>query len=74
MKPEDTYEYGGVAYYKKSGKVASYPKSMENRCMLVCLNDTKNEEECSDCCVEKIPASDDGCLSFCIASCQDYYE
>jgi hypothetical protein len=73
-KPEETYEYGGVTYYKKSGKVASYPKSMESRCMLVCLNDTKNEEECSDCCVDKIPANDPGCLNFCITSCGDYYK
>ena len=68
-----TFVYGGVTYDKKTGKVVLYPKSMEDRCMLVCLNNTKTEDDCSDCCVEKIPISDPGCLNFCITSCQDYY-
>jgi hypothetical protein len=69
-----TYEYGGVTYDKQSGRVKSYPKSMEARCMLPCLNNTTNEDDCEDCCLDNIPANDDGCINFCIASCQDYFD
>jgi hypothetical protein len=71
----DTHEYGGVTYDNNTGKIVSYPKEMEARCMLACVNDTyKNEDECSDCCVEKISASDSGCLTFCIQSCHEYHD
>lgn len=71
---KQTYEYGGVTYDKKTGKILSYPKSMEARCMLPCVSDTNNADDCADCCVDKIPANDDGCMNFCITFCQDYYE
>jgi hypothetical protein len=76
VKPKDdnTYDYGGVTYDKKTGKVVSYPKSMEARCMLPCVTGNTNADDCADCCTDKIPASDDGCMNFCITFCEDYYD
>jgi hypothetical protein len=72
-QPQETYQHGGVTYDKKSGKIVSHDQSMDKRCVVDCLNNTKNEEDCSDCCVEKIPASDPDCLGLCISNCEDYY-